>query len=99
MTGQWAGSARRDELPDDWPERRAFVLARDGYRCRWTEDGPRCRQRATDVDHIEAGNDHRVENLQALCSWHHGIKSSREGNAARWRVRRKRPAERHPGLI
>ncbi|MFI8853671.1 HNH endonuclease [Streptomyces sp. NPDC053499] len=98
MSGQWAGSNRRNQLPDDWPQRRAYVLQRDGYRCRWTEDRP-CGRPATDVDHIKAGNDHSYANLQALCREHHAAKSSREGNAARWAVRRQRPAERHPGLI
>lgn len=99
MPGQWADSTRRDQLPDDWPALRRAVLERDGYRCRWDEDGPRCGHPANQVDHIEPGDDHRLTNLQALCQHHHGIKSSREGNAARWAVRRQRPAERHPGLI
>ncbi|MFF9088637.1 HNH endonuclease [Streptomyces sp. NPDC014991] len=99
MSGGWAGSTRRHELPDDWPERRAYVLARDEYRCRWHEDSTVCGRAATDVDHIRPGNDHRPENLQALCRDHHALKSSREGNAARWSVRMRRPAERHPGLI
>ncbi|MFF1756142.1 HNH endonuclease [Streptomyces sp. NPDC058266] len=99
MSGGWAGSDRRTELPPDWPQRRADVLDRDGHRCRWRTNGIACGKHATDVDHIKPGNDHRPENLQALCTDHHAIKSSREGNAARWAVRRQRPAERHPGLI
>ncbi|WP_432160763.1 HNH endonuclease [Streptomyces sp. NRRL F-5630] len=99
MSGGWAGSDRRTELPPDWPVIRADVLDRDGHRCRWREHGTVCGKHATEVDHIRPGNDHRPENLQALCREHHAIKSSREGNAARWAVRRQRPAERHPGLI
>ncbi|NGO68244.1 HNH endonuclease signature motif containing protein [Streptomyces boncukensis] len=99
MSGGWAGSDRRSELPADWPQRRALVLDRDGHRCRWHEHGVACGKHATEVDHIKPGNDHRPENLQVLCTDHHAIKSSREGNAARWAVRRQRPAERHPGLI
>lgn len=99
MSGQWAGSNRRSELPADWPQRRALVLDRDGHRCRWRARDKVCGKHANEVDHIRPGNDHRPENLQALCTNHHAIKSSREGNAARWAVRRQRPAERHPGLI
>lgn len=99
MSGGWAGSKRRSELPADWPERRAYVLARDEYRCRWREQRTVCGRAATDVDHITPGDDHRYENLQALCRDHHALKSSREGSAARWAVRERRPAERHPGLI
>lgn len=98
MSGQWVDSTRRYELPDDWPQRRAYVLSRDNHRCRWNEDSTTCSERATDVDHIKPGNDHRYENLQALCHDHHAIKSSREGNAAP-RVTRWRSVERHPGLL
>lgn len=98
MSGQWAGSTRRHELPDDWPQRRAYVLARDNHRCRWHEHSTTCGRAATDVDHITPGDDHRYENLQALCSEHHAIKSSREGNDAP-RVTRWRPVEPHPGII
>lgn len=99
MSGHWAGSQRRHQLPDDWPTRRAAVLDRDEHRCRWREDGTVCGKRATDVDHIRRGNDHSYANLQALCAEHHAIKSSREGTEARWQARMRRPAERHPGLI
>lgn len=94
----WNGSDRRSELPDDWPDRRAKVLKRDEYRCRllW-DDG--CEGTATDVDHIKRGNDHRLSNLQAACGWCHDRKSSAEGNAARKRYSKRRPKERHPGLL
>lgn len=99
MSGRWQGSNRKAELPDDWPQRRAYILERDGHRCRWTENGPRCGAPANQVDHIRPGNDHSYDNLQALCPDHHAIKSSREGTAARWRHRQRRPTERHPGLL
>lgn len=99
MPGRWAGSDRRAELPDDWADRRAHVLERDGYRCQWREHGQPCGARASDVDHVQPGSDHRPANLQALCRHHHAAKSSREGNAARWQHRRTRAPERHPGLI
>ncbi|WP_026211795.1 HNH endonuclease [Longispora albida] len=102
MSGGWAGSARAQQLPPDWPRRRARVLARDGYRCRAiTEYDERCTEPADEVDHIRRGGDHRLSNLQSLCAWHHGKKSAREGaHAARLaRPSRYRPREPHPGEI
>lgn len=100
MSGGWADSHRRTELPPNWnTEIRPAILQRDRHRCRWREHGTVCGKPANQVDHIKAGNDHRPENLQALCAEHHAAKSSAEGNTARWTERRQRPAERHPGLI
>ncbi|GGX02003.1 hypothetical protein GCM10010353_17040 [Streptomyces chryseus] len=100
MSGGWAGSTRRDELPADWYTAiRPFVLKRDEYRCRWREASRVCGHHANQVDHIGNRDDHQPENLQALCQHHHAIKSSREGNAARWRETARRAPERHPGLI
>ncbi|MEU7177038.1 MULTISPECIES: HNH endonuclease [Streptomyces] len=50
---------------------------------------------ATDVDHIEPGDNHDAENLQSLCRHHHARKSAREGaNAANAkRERRERTQE------
>lgn len=102
----WNSSGRREELPGDWfTYRRPAVLRRDGWWCRHVDDyGERCRERATDVDHIQPGSDHRLGNLRALCSWHHRKKSSSEGGRARAAQRRRtatrfKRAERHPGLI
>ncbi|MEU0991992.1 HNH endonuclease signature motif containing protein [Streptomyces sp. NPDC005953] len=100
MSGGWAGSNRRSELPPNWyTELRPFVLQRDNYRCKWNENGPACGHPANQVDHIGDPDDHRPENLQALCAHHHGIKTSRQGNAARWAETTRRPPEKHPGLI
>ncbi|MET9729245.1 HNH endonuclease [Streptomyces sp. NPDC006458] len=100
MSGGWAGSTRRAELPPDWYTRiRPFVLTRDQYRCQWFENGTRCARPANQVDHIGDRDDHRPENLQALCEDCHARKSSRQGNEARWAVRMTRPRERHPGLL
>ncbi len=100
MSGRWAGSNRRAELPPNWySEIRPFVLTRDRYRCQWFENGRRCMRPANQVDHIGDKHDHRPEMLQALCAECHARKTSRQGNAARWAERTQRPAERHPGLI
>ena len=99
MPGRWAGSSRRDRLPPNWKAICAAIRQRDGGRCTWVEAGHRCRQAGTDVDHVVPGDDHRPENLRLLCPDHHKRKSSAEGNAARWRVRERRPREAHPGLL
>lgn len=99
MGSAWQGSDRRRRLPRDWPLIRRRILERDGYQCTWTDQGKRCPEPATDVDHRHRGDDHSDANLRSLCSWHHARKSGREGNAARRPViTARRPAERHPGL-
>lgn len=100
-SGQWAGSTRRQRLPPDWPAIRRRILKRDGHACTWAENGIACGVRATDVDHIINNDDHSDTNLRALCSTHHRRKSSAEGGRAAQarRVPRKRPAERHPGML
>lgn len=100
MPGGWAGSTRKSRLPADWSIKggtRDRILARDNGICYL------CGQPGADrVDHIEQGDDHRDENLAAVhdAVWPHchRYKSSREGNAARWRVTEKRPKPKHPGL-
>jgi 5-methylcytosine-specific restriction endonuclease McrA len=100
MSGGWAGSNRRAELPPDWQTyRRPTVLKRDEYRCRNRIDGRVCGRPANQVDHIGDKHDHRIEMLQALCADCHAVKSSAQGNDARWAVRMQRPPERHPGLL
>jgi hypothetical protein len=100
MSGKWAGSRRREELPPDWPQIREQVKVRDGYRCKATlRDDSRCPEPGTDVDHIGDRNDHTLPNLQLLCSWHHDRKSAAQGNAARPKPPPlRRPAEKHPGM-
>lgn len=97
----WETSDRKDRLPEGWEAIiRPAVLRRCGYQCEARlPSGLRCPRRATDVDHRVPGNDHRPENLQGLCSHHHGKKSSKEGLEARRVVKaaKKRPQEGHPG--
>lgn len=101
MSGGWRTSQRKSGLPADWTRRRVRVLRRDGYRCQARDSmGIQCGAPANQVDHIRRGNDHSEENLQALCEWHHNQKSSREGVEARGpRPSRRRPPERHPGML
>ena len=96
----WSGSTRRERLPEDWRQKRAYILERDGFRCRaLLPDGRRCPNDASDVDHVMAGDDHSYSNLQALCKRHHARKSAEEGGrasqTARKKRRRLRPAEKH----
>lgn len=96
----WQGSDRRSRLPPDWPVRRKRILARDGYRCTHVraDTDTRCTAVATDVDHVERGDDHADSNLTSLCAWHHGKKSGGEGGSAA-AARRRRPARKHPGIL
>lgn len=90
----WDESTRRDRLPADWPHRRRAVLTRDRHTCHV------CGQAgATEVDHIQAGDDHSLINLAAIhANPCHARKSSREGRGAyaAQRHARTRPAEPHP---
>ncbi|ANA86942.1 HNH endonuclease [Gordonia phage Strosahl] len=94
----WAGSTRRQRLPEDWElNYRLPVLSRDRWLCQI--NGPGCKRAATDVDHINRGDNHDRSNLRAVCSVCHNKKSSAEGNQAKAKLKaqRKRPPERHPG--
>ncbi len=100
MAGGWVGSDRGSRLPDDWPLRRARVKRRANGRCEWVDEHGRCGEPGTDCDHITAGDDHGMGNLQWLCRWHHARKSALEGVAARAPLPpRRRPPEPHPGLL
>ena len=89
--GRWDNSTRRRRLPGNWSSLRQQVLRRDGFQCTWVDHiqgkRVRCIAKATDVDHIRAGDDHSVENLQSLCHPHHDRKTRGEGVAARKRNR------------
>lgn len=99
MPGGWRGSTRSDRLPSDWAStRRPRIRARDNYQCTAVEDGQRCTGGADQVDHIDPNGPEDDSNYTSLCTSHHGKKSAAEGNEARWRYRRQRPPEPHPGL-
>ena len=75
----WAGSDRRSRLPPNWEALRQAVLYRDNYTCQ------SCAMPADDVDHIINGDDHRMENLAAICRRCHLRKSGHEGGSAQGR--------------
>ena len=105
MSGRWASSNRRSELPPDWPERRKKRFEIDRWRC--TADTPygRCGAPATECDHVGDKLDHSMSNLTSLCAPHHRAKTQRQAAEARaaaleWRkAAARRPPERHPGAL
>jgi len=102
MSG-WRGSTRRARLPKNWPAITRRILERDGRQCRTrrADTNRLCLKEARQVDHVRPGDDHRDENLAAICDYHHAIKSGREGGVASGAARRarRRPAgPPHPGL-
>lgn len=95
-----AESWRTSPLPSNWRALRLEVLERDQWQCtRIRRDGTRCPERATDVDHTNGPDDHRLEMLRSLCGWCHRHVTAKQANAARTRVTEARPRTRHPGMI
>ena len=66
----------------------------EGRHHRWHH--PACTMRATDVDHIIAGDNHELSNLQALSHACHTAKTTRENTAAKARIRATAARERPP---
>ena len=87
----WNSSNRGSRLPDDWPERRAKVRGRAHGLCQAKQHVPECDGIGTDCDHIIAGDDHSLDNLQWLSHPCHKAKTERENaerNAKRKRMRK-----------
>lgn len=76
------------------PLRRARILTRDGYRCRY----PGCGQTGDlEVDHIVAlglGGSDRDDNLETLCGAHHQQKTKRDASLI---AKAKRAGAKHRG--
>lgn len=85
----WETSDRRGRLPRDWLHRRQEVFKIHGRQCYIVEDGHRCTNESTEVDHVNAGDDHSFENLRPICHPHHRSKSSSEG----WQALNKKKKE------
>lgn len=108
MSGAWQNSDRKLRLPSNWPslvavvKRRAATSLHPQGQCEAIKvsTGARCKNAGRDCDHIVPGDNHDLSNLRLLCVWHHGTKSSREGNEAQAarRSSARRPPERHPGV-
>ena len=94
----WEGSDRRGRLPGNWNSLKALAKKRAGYRCQHSIDGIRCTNTTElEVDHIVAGDNHSLSNLQVLCTPHHKAKTQRE--LRNIRDKRYRKPEPHPGRI
>src|SRR5699024_5262569 len=91
MAQGWSGSTRRERLPNDWRQRRAYILERDGFRCRaFLPDGRRRPRDATDVDHLPENVDDSNQDRQALSRGHHNPKTGRHGGKRSQEARRRR---------
>lgn len=96
----WSTSDRASRLPSDWPAIRERVRRRARDRCEASEHEPDCDRIGNDADHITAGDDHRISNLQWLSTACHKAKTARETaerNRARAAMRLR--TERHPGAV
>ncbi len=96
---QWRSVPR----PVDWPSRVEAVLERDGS-CRWIENGQPCGSvEDLECDHLGDPANHDLSNLRALCRMHHRRRTAQQGGlaaaAAAKRRPRKRPPDKHPGLL
>lgn len=94
----WETSRRRYLLPANWEQIRLPVLQDADWICELQYRGI-CVGTASEVDHINRGDDHSRSNLRAVCYRCHAKKSSAEGISRKRELRalRTRPAERHPG--
>jgi 5-methylcytosine-specific restriction protein A len=89
----WRGSTRKSRLPGDWQTRRTRVAHRANGLCQVQG----CGSLGAECDHTVPNDDHALTNLQWLCKRHHMLKTQGEALAAR--PMRRRPSERHPGLL
>lgn len=95
--GQW--SEDRPPLPKDWEQRRQRVFERDGRLCQLGY-ADLCTTVATEVDHKGARDDHRLTELQAVCSECHKVKTQQQSREAiQSKAALARPKKRvHPAL-
>ena len=77
----YATSTRRERLPVDWSKLRRLVFKRDGYVCHV------CHGYGKRVDHVIAGDDHRLSNLAPICLECDQRKSGHEGGSTQGRYR------------
>jgi 5-methylcytosine-specific restriction protein A len=100
VSGGWADSNRRAELPPNWPALRAACAKRAGGRCQWRlKSGARCPRPGTDADHYGDKDDHTK--LRWLCDAHHKLHTAAQARLAK-AVRKaatRRPEERHPSSL
>ena len=97
----WHTSTRSARLPRNWPTIRRQVRRRAHGKCQATTHAPGCNGVGAECDHIIAGDNHSLDNLQWLSHECHAAKTRRENASNNKRLARlkRRPLERHPGLI
>lgn len=86
-------------LPRDWGARKLKVFRAKGRVCALQYEG--CTGLATEVDHIDDNDDHRIVNLQPVCSDCHDVKTKQQSKvAARAKANLLHPREeKHPGML
>lgn len=89
---------RAQRLPGNWKSLREQVKRRANGQCQQDTPQGRCTEPGSECDHITAGDDHTLTNLQWLCVDHHREKTITEAQTARRAVGRKREPMSHPGL-
>ena len=97
----WNATGRREELPADWTQRRAHVIQREQGQCQWLSPitGNRCLERGNEVHHTDRNN-HAVNSLVLLCTFHHMRITTKQSAQARRKARAKAWAKpKHPGLL
>lgn len=95
-----AWSETRPPLPPDWQKRRIFVFNRDKNCCMLAYKDI-CLGVATEVDHIDRNDDHRMSNLRAVCHDCHSERTRQQAAdalRAAWATT-KVPRPKHPGLL
>jgi len=73
----WQGSTRRQQLPLDWNQRRAHVLARD-LTCTICHTEP-----SAEVHHTGDRHDHRLDQLAGVCASCHRLETQQQSARAR----------------
>lgn len=102
----WHKSARKSQLPRNWPVIRRAVARRAGGVCeRLRPDGTRCDHPGSECHHVGDTADHSLGNLAWLCHDCHMVETLAQSAAAAQAVRDKlshpssRSTRKPPGLL
>ena len=88
-----SGSQGLVKLPRNWNRLVRKVMRRCGRRCEWerADFKVRCTREASLVVHAGRRDDHSLDNLLGLCTWHAAQKAALEWESARFVAIRVRP--------